>query len=81
MVDSPKKNQTVDLLELEEALLKLRELSPRQEKIVELRFFSGMTVEEVAETLDVSVRTIQYDWRMARAWLRNELGDGTTDDD
>ena len=72
----PANKHPIELLELEEAMLRLRELSPRQEKIVELRFFAGMTVEEIAQVLDVSARTVQYDWRMARAWLRSELGDG-----
>ena len=53
--------------------VKLGELSPRQEQIVEMRFYSGMTVEEVAQVMGVSTRTILYDWRMARAWLRARL--------
>jgi len=65
-----------DLLALDEALEKLAKLDPRQAKIVELRFFGGMTVEEVAEALDVSKRTVESEWTMVRAWLRRELAIG-----
>lgn len=66
---------TVDLIALEEALSELGTLDPRQAQIVELRFFAGLTVEEVACLLGVSERTVLYDWRMARAWLRARLED------
>lgn len=62
-----------DVLAIEEVLNKLAKLDPRQAKIVELRFFAGLTVEEVAEVLGVSKRTVESDWTMARAWLRREL--------
>lgn len=65
----------VDLLDLEDALRRLGEIDPRQERIVELRFFTGLSVEEVARVLNVSERTVMYDWRMARAWLRVQLTD------
>ncbi len=64
-----------DLLELDEALTRLARLAPDQARIVELRFFAGLSVEETAGLLGVSVRTAQYDWAMARAWLRGELAD------
>lgn len=63
-----------DVLAIEEALDKLAKLDPRQAQIVELRFYGGLTVEEVAEVLGVSKRTIESDWTMVRAWLRRELG-------
>lgn len=66
--------QEVEFDELDAALEKLQQLYPRHARIVELRFFGGMTHEEIAEVLDVSVRTIGLDWKMARAWLRDELG-------
>lgn len=66
----------VDLLELDDALEKLAELDPRQAKVVELRFFGGLSVEEVAESLAVSKRTVEGDWTMARAWLRRALAEG-----
>jgi RNA polymerase sigma factor (TIGR02999 family) len=63
----------VDLVALAEALDRLAEIDPRPSQVVELRFFGGFTVEETAETLGVSERTVIYDWNTARAWLRNEL--------
>lgn len=69
-------DRLIDLMDLEEALQHLGEIAPRQEQIVEMRFFAGLTVEEIAEVLGVTTRTIQYDWRMARAWLRNRLDGG-----
>lgn len=62
-----------ELLALDEALTQLEELDPRQARIVELRFFGGLTVEETAEVTGVSTRTVKREWRTARAWLRSEL--------
>lgn len=62
-----------ELLDLDDALERLRSLSERQAKIVELRFFGGLTQDEVAELLGVSRRTVAGDWAMARAWLFREL--------
>ena len=62
-----------DLLALEEALERLRAASERQAAIVELRYFGGLTVAEVAEHLGVSVRTVESDWARAREWLQREL--------
>lgn len=64
-----------DILALDDALNRLAELDSRQAKIVELRFFGGLTVKEVAEALGVSHRTVEVDWTMARAWLKRELGE------
>jgi len=64
----------VDPLELEEALNRLAALSSRQARVVELRFFGGLSEEETAEALGVSRRTVQEDWRFARAWLLREMG-------
>lgn len=64
---------SVDLVELDEALAKLSELSPRQAKLVELRFFGGLSETEAAEVLQVSRRTASGDWAMAKAWLRANL--------
>lgn len=63
----------VDLLDLDDALTTLAALSDRQARVVELRFFGGLTVEEAADVLDVSPRTVKDDWRIARAWLRQRL--------
>ncbi|GAA4454510.1 sigma-70 family RNA polymerase sigma factor [Novipirellula rosea] len=66
-----------DVLAVEEALTKLAALDPRQAQIVELRFYGGLTMEEVAEALCVSKRTVESDWTMLRAWMRRELSDET----
>lgn len=64
----------VDLLALDEALCALASLNERQSRVVELRFFGGLSVDETAEVLEVSPRTVDVDWSMARAWLRRALG-------
>jgi RNA polymerase sigma-70 factor (ECF subfamily) len=63
----------VDVLALEEALTALAGMNPRAGQVIELRFFGGFTVEETAEALGVSVRTVITDWNTARAWLLHEL--------
>ena len=62
-----------DLLVLEEALARLEAMDARQCQVVEMRFFAGMSEDEIAEVLGVSSRTINREWRMARAWLYKEL--------
>jgi len=62
-----------DLIAVDEAINKLAKKDPRQAKIVELRFFGGLTVAEVAEVLGVSKRTVEAEWTVIRAWLRREL--------
>jgi RNA polymerase sigma factor (TIGR02999 family) len=69
----PAASKPVDLVALGEALDRLAEIDPRPSQVVELRFFGGFTVEETAEALGTSVRTVNYDWNTARAWLRDEL--------
>jgi RNA polymerase sigma factor (TIGR02999 family) len=64
---------TVDLLALDEALDKLRVFDPRQCAVVELRFFAGLTVDEVAEALAISRATAEREWAMAKAWLYQRL--------
>jgi RNA polymerase sigma-70 factor (ECF subfamily) len=63
----------VNLLELDEALRRLATLDPRKVQVVEMRFFGGLSLEETAEALNVSTKTVQRDWDMARAWLYAEL--------
>jgi RNA polymerase sigma factor (TIGR02999 family) len=70
-----------DLLTLEEALTRLEAIDARAAQVVSLRFFSGMTSQEVAEYLQVSVRTVESDWTHARAWLKRELSRGTAEPD
>ncbi len=65
--------QSVDLLALDDALGDLAALDSRQSQIVELRFFGGLTNDEIAEVLDLSTRTIKREWRLAKAWLRREI--------
>tara|TARA_R110000744_G_scaffold83269_1_gene163387 strand:- start:4315 stop:4893 length:579 start_codon:yes stop_codon:yes gene_type:complete len=62
-----------DALDVDEALSKLEQVDKRQAKIVELRFFGGLNTTQIAEVLSVSPRTVELDWRFARAWLRREL--------
>ena len=66
----------INLVALDDALKDLAKLDPTQSQIVELRFFGGLTVEEVAEVLEISPRTVKREWRLARAWLRHQLGNG-----
>jgi RNA polymerase sigma factor (TIGR02999 family) len=63
----------VDVLALDEALTRLAALDPTQAKVVELRYFGGLTIEEAAEALHSSPATIKREWAMARAWLKQEL--------
>ena len=65
--------RSIDLLALDEALEELACLHERQARVVELRFFGGLTVRGAAEVLEVSPPTVDRDWRMARAWLTREL--------
>ena len=62
-----------NLLELDDALHRLAQLDPRKSQVVELRFFGGLSLEETAEALKVSTKTVQRDWDLARGWLYREL--------
>ena len=62
-----------DLLRLDEALKSLAEMDPRRSQVVELRYFGGLTEEEIVAALDISPRTVRRDWDLARAWLSREL--------
>ena len=59
---------------MEDALTKLTKLDPRQAQMVELRFFGGLSVAEVAKVMGLSKRSVEREWTMVRAWLRRELG-------
>jgi RNA polymerase sigma factor (TIGR02999 family) len=65
--------RSLDLVALDDALSELALIHPQHSQMIELRFFGGMTMEEVAEVLDVSPRTVRREWRMARAWLRRRI--------
>lgn len=66
--------QSQELVILDEALIKLAKLDERKAKIVEYRYFGGFTLEEIGKLLDVSQSTIEREWRLARAWLKREMG-------
>lgn len=70
---APSSERNVDLVSLDDALKDLLELDPRQSQIVELRFFGGLSIEELAEVLQVSPRTVKREWRIAKAWLRRAM--------
>lgn len=70
---TPSTKKDIDLLALDEALERLTALDQRQGRIVELRFFAEMTVEEIAHVMEISVSTVEREWRMARAWLSAQL--------
>lgn len=65
--------KTLDLDALDQALERLAQLDPRQCRIVEMRYFGGLTVDETAQALGISPRTVRRDWEVARAWLHGEL--------
>ena len=68
---SPQKDE--DVLALDEALEKLAKLDPRQAKVVELRFFGGLSIEETADAMGISPATVKRHWAVARAWLAKEI--------
>jgi RNA polymerase sigma-70 factor (ECF subfamily) len=72
----PAAKQDVDLVALDDALTALSRMDVRKARVVELRFFGGLSVEETAEVLEVSPETVTRDWRLARAWLLKEISDG-----
>ncbi len=68
-------DRTEEILAVDEVLDRLAELDPQQAQIVELRYFAELSVEETAEALEISSRTVKRDWAMAKAWLRAQLAD------
>jgi RNA polymerase sigma factor (TIGR02999 family) len=71
-----------DVLAIDQALTRLEELDPRKARIVLLRYFAGLTIEETAEAIDVSAATVKSEWAFARAWLHDQLGShGSTEDE
>ncbi len=73
LVDAPSGGPDVDLLALEDALEQLAVHDPRKARVVELRFFGGLSMKEVAELLEVSLPTVERDWSFARAWLYDTI--------
>lgn len=72
----PAADRDADLLALDEALERLATLAPRKSRVVELRYFGGLTVVETAAVLGVSAETVMRDWRMAKLWLQRDLSAG-----
>ncbi len=70
------KSANIDVLAVDQALEKLSVEYPRQAKVVELRFFGGLENAEVAEALNISLRSVEREWRFARAWLQNQIAAG-----
>lgn len=75
----PVPERAVDLIALDDALQDLVTFDPRQSRIVELRFFGGLTFDEIGEVLAISARTGKREWRLARAWLRREISKSEPD--
>jgi RNA polymerase sigma-70 factor (ECF subfamily) len=71
LICSPERS--TELVALDEALTRLARLSPRQSRVVELRYFGGLSVEDTAKVLGVSEKTVKRDWSLARAWLHGEI--------
>ena len=75
-VDEPGTTRDVDVIVLHDALDQLGAIDPRKSRIVELKFFGGLTTDEIAEVLQLSPATIERDWSFARAWLYDAIGGG-----
>lgn len=75
LIESRSPDESVDVIDLDEALTKLEALDPRQCRIVELRFFGGLAHKEIADVLDISVATVNRDWKVAKLWLRRALSE------
>jgi RNA polymerase sigma factor (sigma-70 family) len=72
--------EVVEVIALDKALTNLAEMDPRKSQIVELKFFGGLTTEEVAEVLKVTSRTVEREWRKAKAWLHRAISKGETNE-
>jgi len=67
------KQKDIDVLSLDDALKTLAKIDPRQSRVVELRFFAGLSLEEISDALEIAPATVQRDWTAARAWLHREI--------
>jgi RNA polymerase sigma-70 factor (ECF subfamily) len=74
-------DRRTDIVALDDALGTLSEIDPRKARVVEMRFFGGLSIKETAEVLDVSQETVLRDWRLAKVWLLRQLSGGTADED
>ena len=69
----PSRQKDVDIVALDDALKELAKIDPRQSRVVELRFFAGLSLAEISEALEIAPATVQRDWTAARAWLHREI--------
>jgi RNA polymerase sigma factor (sigma-70 family) len=76
LVESPSGGADVDLIDLEDALDRLGHLDERKSKVVELKFYGGLTIDEIAEVLGISAATVEREWAFARAWLYDAIEGG-----
>lgn len=76
-VESPSSSEAIDLVALDEALTRLNEIDPEGARVVELRFFGGLSNEQIADVVGTSRPTVERSWRRCRAWLKTHLGAGT----
>jgi len=77
---APAKSRDVDVAALDDALVELAKLDAQQSRIVELRYFGGLTIEETAHVLGISPRTVKRHWMTARVWLHNQISKAERDD-
>jgi RNA polymerase sigma factor (TIGR02999 family) len=75
------RDRQTDIVALDDALRTLADIDPRKGRVVEMRFFGGLSIKETAEVLNVSQETVLRDWRLAKVWLLRELSQGTGDAD
>ena len=75
------RDRQTDIIALDDSLCALAEIDPRKSRVVEMRFFGGLSIKEVAEVLNVSQETVLRDWRLAKVWLLRELSQGSADED
>jgi RNA polymerase sigma-70 factor (ECF subfamily) len=71
-------DRQTDIVALDDALRALADIDPRKSRVVEMRFFGGLSIKEVAEVLNISEESVQRDWRLAKVWLLRELSHGTS---
>ena len=74
-------SRQTDIVALDDALRSLADIDPRKARVVEMRFFGGLSIKEAAEVLDVSPETVLRDWRLAKVWLLRELSEGSGNED
>ena len=78
--EEPRDFDRIDIIELDGAIKRLEQLNPRKARIVTLRYFAGLSIQETAAAMDLSIATVKTDWAFSRAWLHRELGGGGGDE-